>query len=149
MLMEMALVIDMLNGKTDVRTAAEQHCLIENVVYEAANQGVRGMRLVTEVVLQRHEHEYRQKYTQCGVIHDTAQFSWTNDPVENRRSYSDEEYQAAAQVVFSYLYNDLPRLLPEGTLHYLNPKTASDMSWYKPSKVVYRHKDHEFLAGIR
>ena len=143
--MEMSLVASLLASPVQTEVDLEQHCLIENVVREASGEGVEGMRLVTEVTLNRYNVEYRGKFSYCGVVYDPKQFSWTNIREDRRRKYKDREYEKAAQIVFSYLYGDLPRLLPKNTFHYINVRHASDLSWYDPTKVVYRHKNHEFL----
>lgn len=148
-LMAMALVAELLTAKTDSRTEMEQHCLIENALYEASGEGPKGMALATEVALNRLDAGYRYKDTNCGVVHDNAQFSWTLTPEEGRRQYTESEYMKAAQVVFTYLYNAPDRMLPTNTLHYINPTTASDLSWYDSEKVVLRYKSHAFLAGVR
>jgi hypothetical protein len=101
------------------------------------------MRLVAEVTLNRIKARYRGAYDACTIVHDNAQYSWTLSP--EKRAYTPEEYTQAARVLFSYLYYDLERILPENTLHYINRKDATDLSWYDPKKVVYRFKNHEFL----
>lgn len=145
-LLEMAFVAHLLNHSlTDPETELEHHCLIENAIYEASSEGEKGMRLVTEVVLNRYESEYRSDSTYCGTIYHKLQFSWTRIPESKRRVYSQNEYLKAAQVVFSYMYGDLDRILPQEVRHYLNKKEATDQSWYRPDMVVYRYKNHEFL----
>ena len=145
-LLEMAFIVHLLNNSlTDPETELEHHCLIENAIYEASSEGEKGMRLVTEVVLNRYESEYRSDSTYCGTIYHKLQFSWTRIPESKRRVYSQDEYLKAAQVVFSYMYGDLDRILPQEVRHYLNKKEATDQSWYRPDMVVYRYKNHEFL----
>ena len=145
-LLEMAFVIHLLNNSlTDPETEREHHCLIENAIYEASSEGEIGMRLVTEVVLNRYESEYRSDSTYCGTVYHKLQFSWTRISAKKLRKYSHDEYIKAAQIVFSYMYGDLDRILPRNVRHYLNKKEATDQSWYHPSMVVYRHKNHEFL----
>jgi spore germination cell wall hydrolase CwlJ-like protein len=145
MLLEMAFVTHLLyNSITDPETEMEHHCLIENAIYEAAGEGLRGMRLVTEVVLNRYETEYKSNRTYCGTVYHTLQFSWTRK--NKLRQYSREEYEKAAQVVFSYMYGKLDRILPRNTRHYLNKAEATDQSWYNQENVVYTHKNHEFLV---
>ena len=148
-LMEMALVIELMSGHTDARVSLEQKCLIENAIYEAADQGPKGMALATEVALNRLEAGYRYKDTSCTIIHDHKQFSWTSTPVKERRKYTLEEERAAAQVVYTYLYENPKRMLPKNTLHYLNTRTATDMSWYDPKKVVLTYGGHTFLKDIK
>lgn len=143
----MAFVNHLLTSSiTDPETELEHHCLIENAIYEAANEGPIGMRLVTEVVLNRYDAEYRSDSTYCGTVYHKLQFSWTRTPKNKRRKYTQDEYMKAAQVVFSYMYGDLNRILPRNVRHYLNKAEANDQSWYEPEMVVYRYKNHEFLV---
>lgn len=146
-MLELAIVAMLLNDHTNPEAQAEQHCLIENAIYEAHGEGTRGMQLVTEVVVNRVNREYRGEWTYCNVIHDPAQFSWTLE--DTPREYSEEEYLEAGQVVLSVLYGELPKVLGENVTHYLNEDEATDLSWYDPNKVVLRHKNHQFLAGVR
>jgi spore germination cell wall hydrolase CwlJ-like protein len=148
-LIPMALALELMNASTDGRTELEHHCLIENAVYEASGEGPKGMALATEVALNRLDAGYRYKDSSCAIVHDSAQFSWTLSPTSDRRQYTQREYEKAAQVVFTYMFTDQERMLPEDTLHYINPQTATDLSWYDEDKVVYRYKSHAFLAGVR
>lgn len=148
-LMSMGLVLSLLTAKTDLYTSMEQHCLIESVVRESANQHDIGMALVTEVKMQRVAARYRNNGTYCGLLYNPSQFSWRLIPEAERRSYTLREYEMAAQVVYTYLYMNPEPMLPPKTFHYINPETATDFSWYDESKVVKRYKDHEFLAGIK
>ena len=143
----MAFVINLLNNSIpDPEVDAETHCLIENAIYEASSEGTKGMRLVTEVVLNRYETEYRSDRTYCGTIYHRLQFSWTRTPKNKLRKYSQDEYHKAAQVVFSYLYKeDMPRILDRNVRHYLNVSESSDQSWFDKDMVVYQYKKHEFL----
>lgn len=145
-MLEMALVLSMLATPTDGFVYREQKCLIENAIYEAANQGPKGMQLATEIAINRLDRNYRGAQNACAVIYAPAQFSWTLTPKEKRRAYTDAEYHAAAQVVFSVLYDEVDRILPGNVLHYLNKRDATDLSWYDPSKVVLSYRNHEFLA---
>lgn len=145
-MMEMALVVAMLNSPlTDPETELEHHCLIENAIYEAVGEGVKGMKLVTEVVMNRYESEYRSNRTYCGTIYHRLQFSWTRLPRESLRKYTRNEYLKAAQVVFSLMYGETERVLPRNVRHYLNKKESTDQTWYRPEAVVYEWKNHEFL----
>jgi hypothetical protein len=141
-MLEMALVLSILNSPHNPEAAMAHKCMIENLVYESADQGTKGMRLMAEVTLNRVD-ELESPRAYCDVVYEPYQFSWTHK--EHKREYKDSEYHKAAQVLFSYLYGDLPRLLPKGTKHYLNKELASDMSWYDPNKVVMEYKDHAFL----
>lgn len=145
-MMEMALVIALLNDPiTDPETELEHHCLIENAIYEAGGEGQIGMRLVTEVVINRYNANYRSDNTYCGTIYHQFQFSWTKTPRNSLRKYSDSEYQKAAQVVFSLMYGKTKRILPRNVYHYLNKGESEDQTWYDKSKVVLKWKNHEFL----
>lgn len=145
MWLEMAMVISMLNSPTPYDVEREHHCLIENAIYETIGEGMRGMQLATEVVLNRFDANYRGATTLCGVIYAPAQFSWTLKPKAERRAYTEQEYLKAAQVVFSVIYNQVPKVLDAQVLHYQNPKTATDRSWYQEQDVVLVHGNHHFI----
>ena len=144
-MLEMAIVVALLNSPYHPEASREQDCFIKNAVYEAIGEGDRGMQLATEVALNRLEHNYRGARTMCEVIYSPAQFSWTMKPKEERLGYSDEEYRQAARVVLSVLYDEGPRILPRDILHYQNPSTATDDSWYEEDKVVLVYGGHHFL----
>jgi len=148
MLLEMALVKALMDFPHDPEVDAMHKCMAENLIYEAADQGVIGQRLVMEVMLNRLKAGYTPEDV-CNVVYAPYQFSWTSTPKEKRRAYTEAEKLQAYQVVFSYLYQEegqIEYLLPRNTRHYLNVKTATDLSWYDPTKVVYQYKDHKFLV---
>lgn len=146
MFISMTLTFALLGGFTDAETEIQQRCFIENLIYEAADQGDKGMQLVAEVTLNRIDTGYRGATTFCHVVHDTAQFSWTATPKDQRRVYTKEEYLAAARVAFSVLYEKTPRILPKRTFHYLNVAKSGDLIWYDQKRVVYQYRDHQFLV---
>lgn len=145
MLLEMSIVLALLGDTTNPVAAAGQHCYIENAIYEGSAEGSRGMRLVTEVTVNRLDVGHRGARTACEVIYSPAQFGWTFTPEDQLRTYTEAEYLKAAQAVFSVLYDEVPRLLPTNVLHYQNPTTATDDSWYDADKVVLAYKGHHFL----
>lgn len=148
MLLEMALVKALMDFPHDPEADAMHKCMAENLIYEAADQGVIGQRLVMEVMLNRLEAGYTPEDV-CGMVYAPYQFSWTSTPQEKRRAYTEAEMLQAYQVVYSYLYQDedqVEYLLPRNTKHYLNVVSAKDLSWYDPDKVVYEYKDHQFLV---
>lgn len=160
-------ILSIVNGDTDGMTRLQDKCFIENLIYESVGEdpeAVRnvakelngefgaadknnpiGMRLTAEIVLNRLEEEHRGEFTLCSVIYDDFQFSWTRKPKSELRKYTREEYLAAAQVAYTYLYTNADRLLPVTVINYLNPKTSKDMSWYDPDKVVYKYRNHHYL----
>jgi spore germination cell wall hydrolase CwlJ-like protein len=127
MILEMSFVLSLLNNSIpDPEVDAEIHCLIENAIYEASSEGQKGMRLVTEVVMNRYDTEYKSNRTYCGTIYHKLQFSWTRIPKSKLRKYSQQEYENAAQVVFSYLYQEnMPRILDRKVRHYLSQQPLS------------------------
>lgn len=145
MLLEMALVLSLLDNPHNPEVTREQDCFIKNAIYEAIGEGPRGMQLATEVALNRLDANHRGARTMCEVIYSPAQFSWTMTPEEERLPYDDEDYHRAAQVVLSVLYDAIPRALPQDILHYQNPSTATDKSWYESEKVVLVYGGHHFL----
>lgn len=149
MYLEIALVASLLSNPHNPMADHEQHCLIENAVYESIGEGKKGMQYVTEVVINRTEAGYRGDKTFCDTVYSKSQFSWTLIDKDQRLEYSEEDYLEAAQVTLSVLYEEVPRLLPSNVMHYLNTRDATDMSWYDPNKVYTRYKNHAFLANVR
>lgn len=149
MLLEMSIVMALINDTHNPAATVEQHCLIENAIYESIGEGQRGMQLVTEVAINRMDAGYNGVTDFCHTIYQPYQFSWTLINEDNRLPYSEDDYLDAAQVVLSVLYGEVDRILPENVYHYLNVRHATDMSWYDPSKVVHRHRNHQFLASVR
>jgi len=147
MLMEMALVLAIKNSPHNPVAQQEHKCVVDNIIYEAADQGVKGMRLVTEVTLNRANKETGD-ISFCKVVYKPYQFSWTSTDKSELREYSEKEENKAYQILYSYLYGNLDNLLPTNAYHYLNKNKATDFSWYTPSKVVYIYKDHTFLANV-
>lgn len=145
-MLEMALVLALLNDPQNPEASAEQHCLIENTIYESIGEGQRGMQLTAEVAINRLDVNYRGARSMCDVIKSPKQFSWVLTPKEERREYTEKEYNKAAQVTLSVLYNEVDRILPRNTLYYLNPETATDLSWYDEDKVVLAYNNHSFLV---
>lgn len=146
MFLEMAIVVALLGGGQNPEADREQHCLIENALFEAIGEERIGMQLATEVAVNRVDSNYRGANSFCKTVYDPQQFSWTAIPEAQRYPYTEEEYHQAAQVVLSVVYEEVDRILPSHIRHYLNVSDATDLSWYDPSKVVYQHKNHQFLA---
>lgn len=142
-MLELILVAELMAGIMPGQMNKQINCLIDNTVYEASAEGPVGMQVVVEVVLNR---VVSDKYpnTPCGVVYDDQQFSWVND-LPNVRIPTEDERLLAAQAVFSVIYEAVPRVLPETTLHYINPVKATDLSWYDEDHVVAVIGNHHYL----
>lgn len=146
-MIDLAIVEAMLNDRHNPVATIEQHCIIENVIYESIGEGTIGMQLVAEVTLNRVDNpRYSNNDSRsCRVVKQPEQFSWTLKDENDLLIYTEDEYMKAAQVVFSVMYDSVDRILPRRIVHYLNPLHATDLSWYDPNKVVYAYGGHEFL----
>lgn len=146
-MLDLAIVEAMLNDRHNPIAAIEQHCIIENVIYESIGEGEIGMQLVAEVTLNRVDHPRfsNNDSRSCRVVRQPAQFSWTLKDEDDLIMYTKDEYMKAAQVTFSVMYDAVERILPRHIVHYINPDLATDLSWYDPRKVVYAYGGHEFL----
>ena len=140
-LLEISMVALLMGASTDGKTVLEHDCLIDNVIYEAAGESVTGMVAVIEVTMNRVESK-RYPDTICGVVYQQEQFSWTK---KVSREPTSAERLKATQVVYTYMYPGLPRVLPPNTYHYINKRHATDLSWYDDSKVVASIGNHDFL----
>ncbi len=145
LLIPMAVVVDLYESPMQYRA---HDCLIDNVVYEARGESPEGKLAVIEVTMERVS---RSDYpdTVCGVVHDPAQFSWTNPgAMDFIDPPTEQEILEAAQVVYSYLYNGLPSTPVAGSTHYLNPDKLNTLpNWYYAYDVVGRIDNHVFLKG--
>lgn len=148
-MLSMSIVVALLADPMNPVAEREHDCMIRNAIYEANGEGIKGMHLVSEVVMNRYERNYRGATSFCEVVYSPTQFSWTLIPEENRLEYTQDEYYRAAQVVLSLVYGEVERILPPSVLHYLNRHQATDLSWYDTSKVFAVYGNHEFLAGVR
>jgi spore germination cell wall hydrolase CwlJ-like protein len=133
----------------DPRAKDEQQCLIDAVIYEAADQEYKGMALSLETILYRTEDGFRTDGTFCGTVNRPGQYSFTAKDPALRRTYTPSELIAAQRVVFTYLYGNPTRMLPEGCYSYINADTATDLSWYSEDLVTMAWMNHEFLCSVR
>lgn len=102
------------------------HCMAENIIYEAGNQGIRGGIAVAQVTMNRVNDKNYPK-TVCGVVKQHKQFSWTNSP--KRSKYGIIQYTEARIIALNVIRNkvSLPEL--KGSLFYHN--TSVDPKWNK------------------
>lgn len=149
MFLEIGIVLALLNDPKNPEASSETHCLIENAIYESLGEGEHGMRLVTEVVINRVDSGFRNTNGFCETIYDPFQFSWTRLDESRLYQYTEEDYLRAARVVLSVMYDEVDRILPRNTLHFINTRIASDLSWYDSRNVVYRYGNHQFLSNVR
>lgn len=88
---------------SEARTVShkEMQCLAKNIYHEARGEGIAGMMGVAQVTLNRADTQYRGKKTLCGVVHDTHQFSWTQDIQKTKKlnKTSWQQSQHIAQLV--------------------------------------------------
>lgn len=79
-------------------------CMARNAVYEAGNQGDRGMIAVTQVVMNRTRDD-RFPSTPCGVIHQkrgkVCQFSWV---CQRRLPFLDADRMRRARQIAQTVY---------------------------------------------
>lgn len=71
----------------------DQHCLHQNVFFEARNQSTLGQAAVAWVTLNRVE-DPRYPDTICGVVWQSKQFSWTHDGKSDQPSDNKVEQRA-------------------------------------------------------
>lgn len=126
---------------TLAEVAQQQQCLIETVAREAGGESLYGIQAVTEVIDNRAQANYKGK-DWCSVVHYPGQFA-ANEGTPRPITYA--ERIKVSQVVYSYLYGSIPRVLPEDTFHFINPYTANDLSWYAAEDVVATYDNHHFL----
>lgn len=127
----------------------QRQCLVDNMVYEAANQGITGLASIAEVTLMR-VYDKRYPKSICGVVHErnrskktkkmVCQFSWS---CEDRTWTPSKKSYLLARDVAKFIINI--GMLPidgivKGATHYhadyVNPAWAKEMNI---SAVVKRH----------
>jgi len=74
---------DTTERKADMIATAEFECMRKNVYFEAGNQDIKGKELVALVTLNRTKTKSFPS-TVCGVVRQTAQFSWYWDGKSDR-----------------------------------------------------------------
>lgn len=144
-LMALGLALELAHGDTDAKTRREQECLIRVTAQEGSNTGLRGMAMVIEVIQNRSRDRWRSNGTYCSTVYHKGQF----EAVARNRKITEAEYNMAAQIAMTYLYENPKRLLPLNCYSFINPHIASDLSWYDPSKVVAKAGNHHFLINIK
>lgn len=111
-------------------------CMAENIYHEARDQGTEGMRAVGFVTMNRVNHIHYPNSV-CGVVHESMQFSWTNDdtlmvdrsnPIELEAWHS--SVMTAYEVINDIVYNDF-----YGITHYhadyVDPEWSHDKTRVK------------------
>jgi spore germination cell wall hydrolase CwlJ-like protein len=108
---------------------AELACLTEALYHEARGEGVRGMRAVAEVVLNRVESP-RFPETICAVVRQGAQggaacqFSYACDG--SLRQAADPRTRARAERIAREMAAGAPRRLTDGATHFHTTAVAPD-----------------------
>ena len=122
------------------------NCLAENAFYEARGEGVKGMRAVIDVTLNRVESS-RYPNSICKVVYQKMQFSWTHQTKQKvSKEEKDYEYVQALHLATGMLLGH-GRGVTNGSLWY-HEKTISPR-WSKSSqmRVVKKIKSHIFYAA--
>lgn len=142
LLIPLAVVADMQSSEVQYPT---HDALIQNVLHEGRGESLLGQLAILEVV---YERTYRADFqdSASSVIYQPYQFSWTIEghPIGVP---TDEEELAAAQLVYTYLYDGLPDSPVKGATHYLNPDVIPEHllpNWYYVYDFVGRVGNHEF-----
>lgn len=114
------------------------HCLVQNLYFEARDQGITGMIAVGEVTLNRVESD-KFPNTICEVVWQPKQFSWTHDgksdKMKNKKAR--EHAYLAAYAVLHHVYS-----LTEGSTHYHSVKVSP--FWADSKRKVKKIGDHIF-----
>lgn len=113
--------------------AEQVECLVKAVFFEAGNQSDMGKRWVYHVIHNRLEKKWRGKTTYCEIIYDDKQFSFANAgdrPLpEHAANLLDTE-----RVVLELYSKQVLKDPTCGADHYINPKLATDLSWYDAAR---------------
>ena len=85
-------------GSLPLISQSEFNCLTDNAYHEARGEGLRGMELVTHVVVNRAES---RKKSFCEIVYEPYQFSWTianKSKKAHRQKKGAEARQAASRL---------------------------------------------------
>lgn len=78
----------------------EIDCLARNIYFEARGEGLRGMRAVAHVTMNRVRSQLFRR-TVCGVVYQPSQFSWTRGPARSPSGSSWAQSQEIARDVYT------------------------------------------------
>lgn len=132
----------------DAAYHAEQiECLVKAVFFEAGNQSDMGKRWVYHVIHNRLEKQWRGKSTYCEIIYDDKQFSFAN--AGDRPLPEHTANLLNAERVVLELYGKPIHSDPTcGADHYINPKLATDLSWYDAARKGTDETGRVILATV-
>lgn len=121
----------------------ELHCMTENIIYEAAGEGVAGQIAVAQVTMNRVNHIKYPK-TICDVVNQPNQFSWVGQA--NKRKYGTIEYSQTKIIALNVISKRVMiRELKEATHYhavYVKPH------WSKKFKKLLRLNNHIFYKEV-
>lgn len=86
----------------------DAHCMAENIIYEAGNQGIRGGIAVAQITFNRANSRHF-KNTICGVIYQKSQFSWVK--LHKKPKYDNMQYREAWIIAVNVMQQKV--ILPE------------------------------------
>ena len=119
-------------------TSRDLRCLTDNLYHEARGEGLRGMRLVGDVTINR---ALSSKYPNnvCSVVYQRSQFSWTSNP----RSITEHNmYSKAKDIAKQVLYRDHD--LSHGSLFFYAHNVVTP-GWRRHKTVMVTYRNHTFL----
>lgn len=126
------------------------YCMSEAIYYEAGNQSTRGKVGVANVIDNRSKTP-KNKGNVCGVVAQKGQFSYHNiKHYKLRSNHPATEESVKKSIMISYL--SLKHRLPDitgGALYYLNPHTATDLSWMNKFTLTAVIDDHHFYKNVK
>jgi spore germination cell wall hydrolase CwlJ-like protein len=132
-------------------------CITDNVYHEARGEPMAGWAATMLVVFAR-QHDREFPKSECGVIHQPIQFSWTFDKRILARPIDQKMYTEVRRFVEAKLKNHTPASalkslteelgLPNHTLYYKkvkeqftpSPRVQSFFSTLRPVKIIGTHE---------
>lgn len=121
-------------------------CLADNAFYEARNQGVKGMKAVIDVTLNRVKSK---KYPDsvCEVVYQRKQFSWTHQTRQKVTTKELENQYITALQLAASMSLGYGRGITHGSLWYHEQDILPKWAKSQKLKRVKQIKQHIFYAS--
>lgn len=122
--------------KQETVSERDINCIVENAFHEARGEGLYGMLLVTQVVLNR--SDYRNNF--CEVVYKHKQFSWTDKKVKK----VPKEFKIKIKPILMKLVNYEIAIHNKYSNAYFYHSVEIKPKWSKKVKYIGTYKNHKF-----
>ena len=116
----------------------DAQCLSASIYHEARGEGMRGMSLVGNVILNRAKL-YNKSL--CGIVFEQHQFSWT----KNKKPTDDEVSRHVANMLLLSERKHSRIDVSNGATYFARANVKK--RWMRKLSISLRHKGHVFYRG--